>query len=80
VAPLLEDRVEVVEGEVAKKSRLTAATLSEVRLPRGVLVAALRRGDRLLVPRGGDQVEAGDRVLLITTSENASKVAELLTT
>jgi len=78
VAQLLEDRIEVVEAEVSKRSTLAKGTLSEIKLPRGVLVAALKRGDRLLVPRGADQVEPGDRVLLISTAENASKLADFL--
>jgi trk system potassium uptake protein TrkA len=77
-AQLLEDRVEIVEAEVARGSPLTAGSLSEVGLPRGALVAALRRGDRLVVPRGRDRAEPGDRVLLITTSENAGKLARFL--
>jgi trk system potassium uptake protein TrkA len=78
VAQLLEDRIEIVEAEVGKRSMLAKGTLSEIKLPRGVLVAALKRGGRLLVPRGGDQAEPGDRVLLISTSENASKLADFL--
>jgi trk system potassium uptake protein TrkA len=78
VAQLLEDRIEIVEAEVGKRSMLAKGTLSEIKLPRGVLVAALKRGDRLLVPRGADQAEPGDRVLLISTAENASKLADFL--
>jgi trk system potassium uptake protein TrkA len=78
VAQLLEDRIEIVEAEVSKRSTLAKGTLSEIKLPRGVLVAALKRGDRLLVPRGADQAEPGDRVLLISTAENASKLADFL--
>ncbi len=78
VAQLLADRIEIVEAEVGKRSMLSKGTLSEIKLPRGVLVAALKRGDRLLVPRGADQAEPGDRVLLISTAENASKLAHFL--
>lgn len=78
VAQLLEDRIEVVEAEVDKGSALTRGTLSEVKLPRGVLVAALARGDQLLVPRGSDRAEPGDRVLLITTTENEPRLARFL--
>jgi trk system potassium uptake protein TrkA len=78
VAQLLEDRIEIVEAEIVKRSPLTKGTLSEIKLPRGVLVAALQRGEKLLVPRGSDRVEPGDRVLVITTTENASKLADLL--
>jgi trk system potassium uptake protein TrkA len=78
VAQLLEDRIEIVEAEIGKRSLLAKGTLSDVKLPRGVLVAALRRGEKLLVPRGADRVEPGDRVLVITTTENASKLADFL--
>jgi trk system potassium uptake protein TrkA len=78
VAQLLADRIEIVEVEVAERSRLTSGTLSEIKLPRGVLVAALRRSEKLLVPQGADRAEPGDRVLLITTTENASKLADVL--
>jgi len=78
VAQLLEDRIEVVEAEVDKGSALTRGTLSEVKLPRGVLVAALARGDQLLVPRGSDRAEPGDRVLLITTTESEPRLARFL--
>ncbi len=78
VAQLLEDRIEIVETDVGKRSRLAKGALSEIKLPRGVLVAALQRGEKLMVPRGADCVEHGDRVLLITTSENAAKLAEFL--
>lgn len=78
VAQLLEDRIEIVEAEVAARSLLAAGTLSEIKLPRGVLVAALQRGEQLLVPRGSDRAEPGDRVLLITTTENAPKLADFI--
>ena len=61
-----------------RRSALTQGTLSEVKLPRGVLVAALCRGETLLVPRGSDRAEPGDRVLLITTTENEPKLARFL--
>jgi trk system potassium uptake protein TrkA len=78
VAPLLEDRIEIVEAEVAANSLLAKGTLSEIKLPRGVLVAALQRGEKLLVPRGADRAEPGDRVLLIAAAENASKLADFI--
>jgi len=78
VAQLLEDRIEVVEVEVVKGGALTRGTLSEVKLPRGVLVAALRRGESLLVPRGSDSAQPGDHVLLITTTEDEPRLARFL--
>jgi len=78
VAALLEDKVEVIEAEALPGSRLTLGTLAELGLPRGVLVAARARGDKLLMPQGGDRIEPGDEVLIITTSERAKSVDEFL--
>lgn len=70
-AALLEDKVEVVEAEALSGSKLTAAKLSELGLPRGVVVAALARGEKLIMPQGGDRIEPGDEVLIVTTSARA---------
>jgi len=77
-AALLEDEVEIMEVEAESGSRLTGGPLAKLKLPRGVLVAALKRGEELLVPGGNDTVEPGDRVLMITTSDLASKLEEFL--
>jgi trk system potassium uptake protein TrkA len=77
-AALLEDEVEVMEVEVPKGCPLVAGALSEIGLPRGVLVAAIRHGASLRVPRGDARIEPGDRVLLITTTGFAPKVGEYL--
>jgi len=78
VAALLEDKVEVLEVEAVAGSRLTAAQLADVGLPRGVLVAAVSRGDGLVVPSGADRVQAGDQVVIVTTTEKAGKLDEFL--
>jgi trk system potassium uptake protein TrkA len=77
-AALLEDEVEVMEVEAVEGSRLTSGPLMKTGLPNGVLVAALQRGDEILVPSGRDQVQAGDRVLLIADSEMARKLSDFL--
>jgi len=74
VAALMEDSVEAIEVEATASSRLVRSPLSKLGLPKGSLVAAVKRGDRILVPQGSDQVEAGDRVLLITTTDRARQL------
>ena len=71
VAALLGEKVEVIEAEAVEGSRLTLGSLAEIDLPPGMLVAALRRGEQLLLPKGPDRVEPGDQVLIITTMERA---------
>jgi trk system potassium uptake protein TrkA len=78
VAPLMEDFVEAIEVEAAPKSGLASAALAEIGLPKGVLVAAVQRGEDIRVPSGSDRIEAHDRVLLITTTATAPRLDPFL--
>ena len=77
-AAFIEDFVEAVEVDVSSDSQLTRATIAELGLPRGVIVAAALRGERLLVPTGSDRIAAGDRVLLVAAVEDARTLDALL--
>ena len=70
--------MEIVEVEAKTDCRLTSAPLAQVGLPKGVLVAALERGDLLLLPRGGDQVMPGDRLLIVSMTELSEELSEFL--
>ncbi|MGD8439223.1 MAG: Trk system potassium transporter TrkA [Holophagae bacterium] len=78
VAALLDDAVEAFEVEVPATSRLVQSELAALGMPRGILVAAVSRGERIFIPGGSDRIEPGDRVLLVTTAEKASRVDDIL--
>ena len=77
-AALLGEEVEIIELDAMHDCRLTSAPLMDVGLPPGVLIAALERGDRLLLPLGKDQVMPGDRLLIVVRTELSSKLDEFL--
>jgi trk system potassium uptake protein TrkA len=78
VAALLEDSVEVFEVEATAGSRLVRSPLSELGLPRGMLVVAVQREERIFIPGGDDRIEAGDHVVIVTTAETASRLDDVL--
>ena len=77
-AALLGEEVEIIEVEAKPDCRLTSAPLMDVGLPSGVVIAALERGDQTLLPKGGDQIMAGDRLLIVAMSELSTKLNEFL--
>lgn len=77
-AALLGDAVEIMDIEIEHACRLTSGTLMEIGLPRGVLIAALRRIDMQIFPKGDTRIEPGDRVLIVSMSELSGKVTEYL--
>jgi trk system potassium uptake protein TrkA len=78
VAALLEDSVEVFEVEAAEGSRLVREPLMKLGLPRGILVVAAHRGDRIFIPSGNDRIEPGDHVIVAATADVASKLDDIL--
>jgi trk system potassium uptake protein TrkA len=78
VAALLEDSVEVFEVEAVEGSRLVSSSLSELGLPRGILMVAVQRDDRIFIPGGDDRIEPGDQVIVAAATEMASRLDDVL--
>jgi trk system potassium uptake protein TrkA len=78
VAALLEDSVEVFEVEAVEGSRLVSSPLTELDLPRGILMLAVQREGRIFIPGGDDQIEPGDQVIVAAASEVASRLDDVL--
>ncbi len=59
-----------VEMQVSRaQADLCGRVVRDVSLPEHALIALLRRGDRVVVPRGFTKIEPGDVLTLITTRE-----------
>ncbi len=78
VAALLEDSVEVFEIEAVAGSRLVGTPLSELGLPRGMLLIAARRGERIFIPSGSDAVNPGDQVIVAASTDKAKLLDDFL--
>jgi len=62
---LADNRVEVVDVPVGEKTRYVGRQLRDIAMPRAALVAGIVRGDRLLIPHGGDEVLVGDHIWIV---------------
>ncbi|BCX05877.1 MAG: chloride channel protein [Candidatus Roseilinea sp.] len=67
---LTPPQVEVLEMEIEAGAPADGCRLSEVAIPTGCVIASLRRGGRVFVPRGGTVLHAGD-VLVVTVDGRA---------
>ncbi|MAH18442.1 MAG: Trk system potassium transporter TrkA [Acidimicrobiaceae bacterium] len=65
---------EVVELKVGAESRAVEKKVSELKLPRDVLIGALIRNDEPSIVRGSTQLQADDTVLLIAPPEQVDAV------
>ncbi len=78
-ASSLRDAAEIMEVEALETSDLVGTPLKEMKLPDGVLVLSIRRGDEIIAPWGDTVIKAEDRVLLISKRESVSKVERFVT-
>jgi trk system potassium uptake protein TrkA len=75
---LEQDRAEVLEIEVSLQSPLIGVKLAAAQVPAGVLIGAIVRGERVIIPRGTDTLQPGDHVIVFSTKEAAAAVEKLL--
>jgi trk system potassium uptake protein len=61
--------IRLVEYRLEAGSPLTARPLADLALPHGALLLAVRRGDTFFVPRGDTRLVAGDKPIVMGTSE-----------
>jgi trk/ktr system potassium uptake protein len=77
--PVSQGRVNVTEIVLEAGSPAAGRLLKDINLPGNALIAVVIRHGRALVPRGGDDLQAGDRLVLITLPENHGPVLKSLT-
>jgi CIC family chloride channel protein len=66
-----------VELHVAPDHReVCDRAVRDIRVPEHALIALLRRGDRVVVPRGFTRVESGDVLTLITTRQHEQELRD----
>lgn len=75
---LSDERVEALEFSVKEGSPVIGKPLSELRIKKGILVACITRGSGIIIPKGNDEILAGDSVIVVTKEGNLLDVADIL--
>jgi len=77
VAPLGDGSLEVIEAEALETTELVGKPLRELALPEQCAIAAIVRGEDVIVPSGEDRIQPGDHVVVVARSERAREVERL---
>lgn len=75
---LLDGRMEALEFEVSEKANFAGKTLQELKIRKGVLIAGIVRGDKLIHPQGSDVMLPGDLVTVVTTLSGLQDLRDIL--
>jgi trk system potassium uptake protein TrkA len=74
---LRDSAAEILELEASAQSAVTDRALTELEFPRGALIGAIIKPYQVVIPRGGDVIEEGDKVLVFTVPSVARSVQKL---
>lgn len=78
---IMEGNAEAIEFKIKKEiDGLTGIPLKDLgpKLKSGVLIACIARNNKVIIPGGGDCLEAGDTVITVTTLEQIKGIEEIL--
>ncbi len=77
VHSVLDGAAEIIEGEALETSTLVGTPLNQIRLPAGIIVGAILRGEEVIIPRGDTAVTTGDRVVVFAAAGMVKKVEQM---
>lgn len=75
---VIKGKVEAAEFNITTDCELTGAPLMKLNLKPGVLVAAIVRNRKVLIPRGSDQIRIGDSVVVVSDHLGLHDMNEIL--
>lgn len=75
---ILDQQAEAIEFRIKKESDVTGKTLAELQLKDNVLVAAIHRKGKVIIPSGHDMIQVGDSVLVVTTHKGFGNITDIL--
>ncbi|QQP91979.1 Trk system potassium transporter TrkA [Skermanella rosea] len=77
VHSLREGFAEVIEAEALETSSLINTPLREIKLPTGVIVGAIVRGEEVIIPRPSTVIKPHDRVIILAAVGQVKKVEKM---
>ena len=75
---LIQGQAEFIEVWAERGMPLTEKTLLDLDIPEGVIIAAIHRGDDVIIPSGRTKVQVGDRVIILSLLSSVPRLEGLL--
>lgn len=75
---MFDNRAEAIEFKVEKDCPVIGKPLMELPLKNELLIACLSRKGKIIIPRGADTIQAGDRVIIVTAHTGFHDIVDIL--
>lgn len=75
---IVGERAEAVEFCANETTKFIDIPLKDIKIKRGVLIAAIVRDHNIIIPGGNDSIKKGDSVIIVTEIENLTDINDIL--
>lgn len=75
---VIKGKIEAAEFTIKENSPIVDIPLMELKFKKDVLIAAILRDRKVIIPRGQDTIQAGDSVVIVTTHLELHDIADVL--
>ena len=75
---ILDDRVEALEFTVHTPSVATDKPLAELKLKPNQLICCISRGNQIIIPKGSDNIQVGDSVVMVTLEKGLQDIRDIV--
>lgn len=74
---MMDDQAEALEFLIRDSFAHQNIPLKDLKIKPGVLIACINRGGKILLPRGGDVIKAGDTAVIITSLKGFNDIEDI---
>ncbi len=75
---ILDGKAEALEFSIKENSPVIGISLEALPIKSNTLVACISRNGKIIIPRGQDQICAGDTVIVVTTMTGLKEISDIL--
>ncbi|MBR5155044.1 MAG: Trk system potassium transporter TrkA [Clostridia bacterium] len=75
---ILDGKAEALEFSIKENSPVIGISLEALPIKRNTLIACINRKGKIIIPRGQDEICAGDTVIVVTTMMGLKEISDIL--
>ncbi|MEE1032400.1 MAG: Trk system potassium transporter TrkA [Ruminococcus sp.] len=75
---ILDNKAEALEFKIHTNSKIIDVPLKDLKLKKNLLLGAINRGGKIIIPRGNDCMKVGDTVIVVTTQKGLDDIQDIL--
>lgn len=75
---IADNRIEIIQFHIIQPSKITADTLENLNFAPNILISSITRDKEIIFPTGNDQLQVGDRVIIVTTKKGVTSIDDIL--